>query len=337
MGECRKIEELYIEITNHCVQKCIHCSSNATCNHYAEIPLENIQNTVQKLLPLGLKAVVLSGGEPFLHPDLFALVDFLEGKGIRYSLYTCGVVRGADGVGPIPEHIFKRVKSDGLDKIIFSLHAGTPATQARVSGFSSSFSSVLESIRAAKRNNIEVEIHVVPMRINYDELEQVLDIANTLGVSKVSFLRFVPQGRGAERLRLTREQFRGLQQLYRTYQDGYKHVRIRFGTPFNCITYRGGHCTAGINKVLINAYGEILPCEAFKYLHGQRPTIYQHDICEVWQTDLLLKELRTLRLDEVSTCSACIYKDGCQGGCPGQRKHLNGDFQKGPDPSCILM
>ena len=136
MGECRKIEELYIEITNHCVQKCIHCSSNATCNHYAEIPLENIQNTVQKLLPLGLKAVVLSGGEPFLHPDLFALVDFLEGKGIRYSLYTCGVVRGADGVGPIPEHIFKRVKSDGLDMIIFSLHAGTPATQARVSGFS---------------------------------------------------------------------------------------------------------------------------------------------------------------------------------------------------------
>lgn len=336
MAADRRIEELFIEITNHCLQRCIHCSSNADCNRYAEISFANIQDTVQRLLPMGLQSVVLSGGEPFLHPDFFAIVEFLRSKGLRYSLYTCGVVCGPQGFASIADKVFDRIKDESLDKVIFSLHAGTQETQARISGFSSSFPSVLASIRAAKKSGIEVEIHVVPMSANYAELEQVLEIADELGVSKVSFLRFVPQGRGTEQLRLNREQFLGLQQLYRKYQNGYKGVKIRFGTPFNCITYRGGHCTAGVNKVLINAYGEILPCEAFKYLHGQRPTIYQQDIGEVWQKDQLLNELRAIHVDSVSTCDACPYKDGCQGGCPGQRKHLNGDFRKGPDPSCIL-
>lgn len=336
MAADRRIEELFIEITNHCLQRCIHCSSNADCNRYAEISFANIQDTVQRLLPMGLQSVVLSGGEPFLHPDFFAIVEFLRSKGLRYSLYTCGVVCGPQGFASIADKVFDRIKDESLDKVIFSLHAGTQETQARISGFSSSFPSVLASIRAAKKSGIEVEIHVVPMSANYAELEQVLEIADELGVSKVSFLRFVPQGRGTEQLRLNREQFLGLQQLYRKYQNGYKGVKIRFGTPFNCITYRGGHCTAGVNKVLINAYGEILPCEAFKYLHGQRPTIYQQDIGEVWQNDQLLNELRAIHVDSVSICDACPYKDGCQGGCPGQRKHLNGDFRKGPDPSCIL-
>lgn len=336
MAADRRIEELFIEITNHCLQRCIHCSSNADCNRYAEISFANIQDTVQRLLPMGLQSVVLSGGEPFLHPDFFAIVEFLRSKGLRYSLYTCGVVCGPQGFASIADKVFDRIKDESLDKVIFSLHAGTQETQARISGFSSSFPSVLASIRAAKKSGIEVEIHVVPMSANYAELEQVLEIADELGVSKVSFLRFVPQGRGTEQLRLNREQFLGLQQLYRKYQNGYKGVKIRFGTPFNCITYRGGHCTAGVNKVLINAYGEILPCEAFKYLHGQRPTICQQDIGEVWQNDQLLNELRAIHVDSVSICDACPYKDGCQGGCPGQRKHLNGDFRKGPDPSCIL-
>lgn len=336
MSACRRIEELFIEITNHCLQRCIHCSSDADCNQYAEIPFENVQDTVQRLMSMGLRSVVLSGGEPFLHPDLFAIVDFLKSRGLRYSLYTCGVIGGPQGPASIPDNVFERIKSNCLDKVIFSLHAGTQATQARIAGIPSSFSLVLDSIRAAKKCDIEVEVHVVPMSINYAELEQVLDVADELGVSKVSFLRFVPQGRGTEQLRLNREQFLGLQQLYRKYQNGYKHVKIRFGTPFNCITYHGGHCTAGINKVLINAYGEILPCEAFKYLHGQRPTIYQRDIGEVWQSDPLLNELRAVHVDSVSTCDVCPYKDGCHGGCPGQRKHLNGDFRKGPDPSCIF-
>lgn len=336
MSACRKIEELFIEITNHCLQRCIHCSSNATCSQYEEISFEKILDTVDRLLPLGLKRVVLSGGEPFLHPDLFSLIDSLKHRKIRYSLYTCGVIGDAASSAPISERAFDRIKSPDLDKVIFSLHAGTPETQARIAGYPASFQSVLASIRAAKACEIDVEVHVVPMQVNFSELERVLDIADELGVRRVSFLRFVPQGRGTEQLRLNREQYLNLQRLYRAYQDGYKSVKIRFGTPFNCITYHGGHCTAGLNKILINAYGEILPCEAFKYLHGQRPTIYRHDICEVWQNDPLLNELRSVYVDAVSTCRTCPYKDACQGGCPGQRKHLNGDFRKGPDPSCIL-
>lgn len=337
MKKYEKIEELFIEITNHCLQNCIHCSSNATSSQYEEIPIEKLKQVVLETVELGLKSVVLSGGEPFLYPNLDILVDFLRDSQLSYSLYTCGVTRDVGGTRPLLIDDFERVNSNYLSKIIFSLHAGCPETQAKISCFSDSFAYVLQSIRAAKSLGIDVEIHVVPMSVNFSELRQVLEIANDLGVSRVSFLRFVLQGRGTEKLRLNKDQFFALQEMYNAYKDGYKNVKVRFGTPFNCITYHGGRCTAGLNKLLLNAYGEILPCEAFKYLHGQRPTIYQHDIAEVWQNDPLLDELRDIDLNTVSTCCHCPHKEGCRGGCPGQRRHLNGDFRKGPDPSCILQ
>ena len=114
MAAGRRIEELFIEITNYCLQRCIHCSSNADCNRYAEISFANIQDTVQRLLPMGLQSVILSGGEPFLHPDLFAIVDFLKSNELRYSLYTCGVICGPERPASIPDEVFYRIKDNRL-------------------------------------------------------------------------------------------------------------------------------------------------------------------------------------------------------------------------------
>lgn len=332
----RNIEEIFIEITNHCLQSCIHCSSKATRTNYSEITLASLKKIVMDTKLHGLKNVVLSGGEPFLHPDFFRFVNFLQGERLRYSVYTCGVVFCNGVMSPIPAAYFNQIKSEYLNTVIFSLHAGCSETQMKISGFSKSFDYVLESIQAATLHQIPVEIHVVPMRINFDEIYKVLEIANALEVGRVSFLRFVSQGRGTEELNLNKEQLVELQQLYRTYKNSYKNVKIRFGTPFNCITYSGNHCTAGVNKLLINAHGDILPCEAFKYLQGQRPTIYDNSIYDVWQNDILLQALREIDVDHSSICYSCQYKDGCHGGCPGQRLHLYGSFEKEVDPSCLF-
>ena len=58
----------------------------------------------------------------------------------------------------------------------------------------------------------------------------------------------------------------------------------------------------------INAKGEIFPCEAFKYLSGARPSIYERDIIDVWDNDELLCQLRTTNVDCVSVCNHCEYR-----------------------------
>ena len=44
----RELNELFIEITNNCLQKCVHCSSAASCENNEKIGLVNIKKTVEK-------------------------------------------------------------------------------------------------------------------------------------------------------------------------------------------------------------------------------------------------------------------------------------------------
>ena len=82
-----QIQELFIEITNQCQQKCIHCSSSANDNNYDILSLEDIKRVINETIPLGLKTVTLSGGESLLHPNIIDIIEFLRDNDIKFNIY----------------------------------------------------------------------------------------------------------------------------------------------------------------------------------------------------------------------------------------------------------
>lgn len=337
----RTLNELFIEITNRCMQKCVHCSSGASCKGYDEISFIDIKKLVDDTIPMGLSRVTLSGGEPFLHPEFMAIIQYLYCKKITVSVYTCGVYAGGGStIESIPDDVFIRMSENNVKRLIFSLHAATEATFEKISGISGSFNLVMKSIEAAIKYGFDVELHVVPMLLNFDELEKILQIADNIGVKQVSFLRFVPQGRGEcnnDLLNLGTKENKILQDSVETWREIYSNIHIRLGVPYNCLTFSGKRCTAGHDKLLINASGEVFPCEAFKYMKGKRPNIYDTDIADIWNNDALLNELRNMDIARIAVCAECEYSKLCAGGCPGQRKRSLGSFYEGPDPLCLKM
>lgn len=154
------------------------------------------------------------------------------------------------------------------------------------------------------------------------------------GVEQVSLLRFVPQGRGDDSLMLTKEQIKQMQRLYTKWMCQYPNVKIRLGAPFNCVFLQNKKCTAGFDKLLISAHGEYFPCEAFKFLRGQRPSIYNTNLETVWEQDALLNEIRNTDIINISRCCTCELRTACRAGCAGQRFLKYGNLQGGPDPCC---
>ena len=59
-----------------------------------------------------------------------------------------------------------------------------------------SFSKTIEAIESAKHFNLAPEIHFVPFAENFKYIRKIVKFAADIGVTKVSILRFVPQGRG---------------------------------------------------------------------------------------------------------------------------------------------
>lgn len=86
------IEDLCFEINNRCLNNCKFCSSSASINGKYSISLLDFKRVIDYLLSKSyIKELSISGGEPFIHNDLFEMIEYSKSKGIKTVLFTSGV------------------------------------------------------------------------------------------------------------------------------------------------------------------------------------------------------------------------------------------------------
>ena len=86
------LKDLCFEIIQTCPNNCLFCSSLSDINCQTIIDFALFKKTIDYFMSIGdLEEVSISGGEPFLHPDLFKMVAYLKSLNIRVVLFTSGV------------------------------------------------------------------------------------------------------------------------------------------------------------------------------------------------------------------------------------------------------
>lgn len=333
----RLLRELYIEVSNKCYLTCKHCSSEASAANDEFIDIHTLCRIVKEGKELGTKSLTISGGEPLLHPSIFQFGEFATRNGFTIKMYSCGVIKEAGKLSSISDEIFIKIKNSGIKTLIFSLH-GKPSTHDYITNILGSYNLTIESIKKALKYGLDVEIHTVPMTVNLLEIPFILKIAERFGIEQVSLLRLVPQGRFNPEcnLLLSPEEHCTLSQIVRDYPN--EKCKVRVGSPYSCFfTDRLNRCSAGKNKLLIGANGDVYPCEAFKTkLKNKTSNINKSSLKEIWDSDDVINTIRYLSVDNISSCSTCINSKSCLGGCHGQRLLAHGQLDRGPDPICII-
>src|SRR5215471_19797050 len=123
----RKLRELRmiakgVLSTDHPVQAQIipmrQCNLSCTyCSEYDDfsdpVPLEEMYRRVDKLAELGTTLIVISGGEPLLHPDLDDIIRRIRSHGMIAGLITNGYLL-------VPDRI-QRLNRAGLDHLQISI------------------------------------------------------------------------------------------------------------------------------------------------------------------------------------------------------------------------
>lgn len=88
------LKDLCFEIIQACPNNCLFCSSCASIDKDKKIELDLFKKTIDYLIDLGgIEEISISGGEPFLHPDLFEMIKYCKEKRIRVVLFTSGIKR----------------------------------------------------------------------------------------------------------------------------------------------------------------------------------------------------------------------------------------------------
>ncbi|NMB40544.1 MAG: radical SAM protein [Firmicutes bacterium] len=336
----RKIKELYVELSNHCMLECLHCSTLASPQGNTLIDSSSIQKLLVEGKELGADSLFLSGGEPLLYPKIMDLLEFAKKLEYKVSIYSSGVIDDGFGKRQAINYQYLEKLKCYTEKIIFSLHGANAHLHDYITGKQSSFALLLESLELAVNLGIYCEVHTVPMIINYQQIPFIVKLAEDLGVRRVSLLRLVPQGRCvAHKNKLlienNRKQVNEFVKIVENLDSPI--LKVRKGAPYRCLFFeQAGVCSAGRDKLLIGPDGNVHPCEAFK---SDRATsnIKTKPLQEIWETDKRINEIRALQPEEIEVCNRCVNLARCRGGCPGQRWVAHGRVDQGPDPlACVV-
>lgn len=259
------LSEISIEILQRCPNRCIYCSSHSNPQATHIIPFEIIKNVIDDAKSLGCKTVCLSGGEPFLHPHILNIISYIAKLQLTCYVYTSGIYMKDEVYYSLPNEYIEAIRGM-VDKVIFNVEADSSTLYDKIMGTDvGGFDMMKKSINDCVSSGLVVETHVVPMQVNFKHLKSIFEMCYQLGVSKVSILRLVLQGRALENLslvKLTGEDSWEVTKLIKTLKEAYKG-KVRIGLPYsdsNCRIY----CKAASDKVNVRYDGNVYPCEVFK-------------------------------------------------------------------------
>lgn len=296
-----ELKEITIEVTQQCPNFCIHCSSLSSMTRQCMMPYAKIEELIDDAATLGCTHLSLSGGEPFLRPDLTDIVSHAHRRRMDVSIYTSGIYHNGFSFDALPLETLKELLSYDC-KIIVNYEAADAETYDLIMGTHvDGFHLLQQTIRQCVDLGLNVEAHTVPMAANCLQIPSIISQCRTLGVSRISFLRLVNQGRAKENTSLTlltEEQMQEVKNVI--YSERNKHPEgIRIGIPLsNCS--ESLNCLAGTVKLNIRYDGKVFPCEAFKDDTGNKcftytaGNIYENSLTDIYNNDVFLAEVRTM-------------------------------------------
>ena len=333
-----KLEEIKLEVTNRCPLACIHCSSDATPSSSMEMQRDDCLRILKEALEMGVKSVTFSGGEPLTWNGLEDAVALASHGGADVSLYTSGNFKYV-------AEALKRLTKSGMKTCVFSIFGATEKSHEQITRIKGSYQITKAAILNALECNLKVELHFVPLACNFSELSEIAHTANDWGISKVSVLRFVPQGRGSliSEYALNRMQNIQLKRAVEKLRE--QGFNIRTGSPYNFLLLNDQpHCKSGIDRLIIGPNLRIYPCDAFKKIEAEElvgttrlSNLGSDSLSDCWYNSPYLNSVRQyLSTPFEEPCCSCNELNKCLSGCLAQKVIKHGQLVKVPDPMCMM-
>lgn len=188
------LRELWLQLNNNCNLSCGHCLVGSGPGGDKGLPLERWIALIDRATELGLERLYLTGGEPFLRRDIFALLKHAtEEKGLETIVLTNGTAFGA--------YVRKGIVGLDQSRIRFqvSLDGARPATNDPVRG-SGTFDRALDGARFLADSGFEVSLTTVTTKANLAELPDIAALVQSVGAKSQHLMWSHKRGRAAASL-----------------------------------------------------------------------------------------------------------------------------------------
>jgi PqqA peptide cyclase len=321
-----------LELTYKCPLHCVFCYNPTDFTLTgAELKTEDWLRVLREARALGAVQLGLSGGEPLVRDDLEQIVAAAHDLGFYTNLITSGV--------GLNETRLQALKSAGLDHIQLSFQ---DSTKEMNDFLSSTRTFELKSKVAAliKKYDYPMVLNVVLHRLNIDHVEEILNMAQSMGADYVELANTQYYGwafKNRDRLLPSREQLaRAERTTQRFREQSGQSMRIFFVVP-DYFERRPKPCMNGLGSIFLTIApdGCALPCHAARMLPGlEFPNVRAASIESIWYDSPSFNHFRGDAWMK-EPCRSCPEKAKDFGGCRCQAYLLTGDAANA-DPVCDL-
>jgi heme b synthase len=333
------------EMTKRCNLFCAHCRAGAEDIGYEnELSRDECFALVDGIEAAGTPILILTGGEPLLHPNVFEIGGHATSRGLRVVLGTNGTL--------ITRDVADSLKKVPVARVGVSLDFPTRDLQDDFRGKAGAFEAAVAGIEECRRAGIEVQINSTITRLNALHLDDLLALALELGAVAFHPFMLVPTGRGKELadVELPPEEYeRILNWVFDRQADlggrisfkptdapHYMRIARQRGketghahSPTGAMNVATRGCLAGVGFAFISHVGRVQGCG---YLDVEAGNVREEGFPRIWADSPVFGELRDLSKIK-GKCGSCEYKGVC-GGCRARAYEMTGDYL-GPEPYCV--
>jgi AdoMet-dependent heme synthase len=346
------------EVTRACGLACVHCRAEAQPRRDAlELTTDEAFGVIDQVCEIGKPILVVTGGDPLMRDDVFAILQRASDKGLRVAF-------SPSATGKCTRTALEKARDAGISRIHISLDGPDAESHDRFRGVRGSFKRTMEILSDVQSLGIPLQVGTTVSRYSLDRLEEISRIVSESGAVMWSLFFLVPIGRGqASDMVSPEEHERVFSWLYDLGKTATYDVRTTAamhyrraviqrrraeaapsasggGPPARFANVSGagfsadamGMSARGVNDgdgfAFIDHVGNVCPSGFLQLPAGN---IREQSLAEIYRESDLFRDLRDRTLLK-GRCGRCEYRQVC-GGSRGRAFALTGDYLES-DPAC---
>lgn len=326
------------ELTPLCNMDCKMCYVRMSRQQQEAIgPLRTAQQWLdlgRRTKDAGMLYLLITGGEPFSHPQFRQIMEGLHRMGLLITINTNGTL--------IDEETVEWLKNCAPTRINVSLYGVSDETYGRLCGNPKGFTQTIHGIRLLQKAGISVKINCSLTPDNAPHMKDIIALSEEMGLPvQVAGYMFPPIRKDAssvgENFRLTPEEaawYTAYSQLLLLGKEKFlqRGCNMEDLTPPEENCAEAGdvmRCRAGRCSFWITWQGEMTPCGMFST--ENTANVFEEDFEAAWEE--MKKQVAAIRLP--AACTACPGRSFCH-ACGAMVQAESGCFDKVPQYRCRM-
>ncbi len=295
---------VHLDVTWRCNERCVHCYLDH--DDQGEMTYDEIEDLLTQMAAAGVFFLTISGGEPLLRKDLFAIIRRARELSFNVKLKTNAIL--------IREKEAALIRDLGVETVQVSIYSHRPEVHDEITKVKGSLARSIDAIRFMVSQGLKVTIANVVMKQTRFDYPGVQALAAELGTTFTIDPTITPHINGDRsllRLNIDRNDLREIMNDKSIGGQEDQFIAVAPGADEDAMN--AIPCSAAHSACYVSPYGDVYPCVQFPLPSG---SVRKQKFIDIWKYSPQLEEVRSIRSRDLPVCSSCSHVAGCS-RCPG--------------------